>query len=119
MCSQDILDDSSWGLQNGFFGFSLGGYPEGGGSSAELMAAVVKEVSSIVILHDFNIENVVRRSTLSNHAKEKQKLLGNKVLLHAQIEQICTYIPDQHTQKVSTDKILTATTTTTKTTTVV
>ena len=28
--SQDILDDSFWGPQNGFFGFSLGGYPEGG-----------------------------------------------------------------------------------------
>ena len=29
--SQDILDDSSWGPQKRFFGFSLGGYLEGGG----------------------------------------------------------------------------------------
>ena len=28
--SQDILDDSSWGPQKRFFGFSLGGYLEGG-----------------------------------------------------------------------------------------
>ena len=29
--SQDILDDSSWGPQKRFFGFSFGGYVEGGG----------------------------------------------------------------------------------------
>ena len=29
--SQDILDDSFWGPQKSFFGFSLGGYLEGGG----------------------------------------------------------------------------------------
>ena len=28
--SQDILDDSSWGPQKRFFGFSFGGYVEGG-----------------------------------------------------------------------------------------
>ena len=31
--SQDILDDSSWGPQKRFFGFSFGGYPEGGEAS--------------------------------------------------------------------------------------
>ena len=30
MGSQDILDDSSWGPQKRFFGFSFGGYVEGG-----------------------------------------------------------------------------------------
>ena len=33
--SQDILDDSSWGPQKRFFGFSLGGYLEGGGRGKE------------------------------------------------------------------------------------
>ena len=35
--SQDILDDSSWGPQKRFFGFSFGGYVEGGACLSALI----------------------------------------------------------------------------------
>ena len=45
--SQDILDDSSWGPQKRFFGFSLGGYLEGGVPSSKIIMGLVKSYATL------------------------------------------------------------------------
>ena len=67
MCSQDILDDSSWGPQNGFFGFSLGGYPEGGAllpspssftGAAEINMVKVRIIINVIFIFKFFVNAV-------------------------------------------------------------
>ena len=58
--SQDILDDNSWGPQKRFFGFSLGGYLEGGvsllqggcGESVEIWSLWAQNRATLVLKFD-------------------------------------------------------------------
>ena len=45
--SQDILDDSSWGPQKRFFGFSFGGYVEGGAQLKIELNSYLTKIRSI------------------------------------------------------------------------